>query len=73
MYLRTEESCTYVQCQHCVKVYQVYRQYPSETLFIDSWCPECDMESKALVLGERKEDIYAEMNINLDERCYIYN
>lgn len=72
MCLKDEENKTWVQCRHCGEIYQVYNQYQSDVLFIDSWCPECETENDALVLGEDIDDIYIMMDINLDGRYYTY-
>ena len=65
MDLREKEDCTWVQCRSCGHIYQVPRKYPSDVLFIESWCPKCECEM-ALNCGESKDEIYLYMDINLN-------
>ena len=63
-----EPGC-YVQCQHCGKIYQVNYKIPIDVLMVKSACPECRHDI-ALNLGDKPEDVYEFININVDPRCY---
>ena len=64
------KQSTFVQCQSCGNIYQIADKVSIEKSIIQSVCPRCG-ESIGLNCGD-KEDVYIYMNINLDERYYIY-
>lgn len=65
------KQSTFVQCQSCGNIYQIADKVSIEKSIIQSVCPRCG-ESIGLNCGDKEEDIYLYMNINLDERYYNY-
>ena len=61
----------YVQCQCCGEIHQTKVHSMSEDdLYIEEYCPKCRDETKHLLCGENKEDVYIYYNVNLDPRIY---
>lgn len=65
------KQSTWVQCQSCGNIYQIADKVSIEKSIIQSVCPRCG-ENIGLNCGDKEEDVYIYMNINLDERYYIY-
>ena len=60
---------TWIQCQSCGHIYQVNKKVSIEKSIIESVCPEC-RGHVGLNCGDKEEDIYVYMNVNLDNRYY---
>lgn len=60
---------TWVQCQTCGKIYQIPCAVSIEKLYVLANCPTCGVTT-GLNLGEKKEDLYYFMDINMDSRYY---
>lgn len=65
------KQSTWVQCQSCGKIYQIADKVSIEKSIIQSVCPRCG-DYVGLNCGDKEEDVYIYMNLNLDERYYIY-
>lgn len=65
------KQSAWVQCQSCGNIYQIADKILIEKSIIQSMCPRCG-EDIGLNCGDKEEDIYLYMNINLDERYYNY-
>ena len=66
-----EREITWVQCQHCGKIYQVNKKIPITASIVRTECPRCESYS-GLNVGNNEEDIYLYMNPNVDERYFYY-
>lgn len=60
---------TWVQCTGCGKIYQIPQRVSTDRLYVMTNCSRCGV-TKALNLGDNKDDIYYFYDINLDNRCY---
>lgn len=60
---------TWIQCQSCGNVYQINKKVSIEKSIVESVCPIC-RGHVGLNCGDKEEDIYVYMNVNLDNRYY---
>ena len=67
----------WVQCARCGTLHQVKSKDASisdDDLYTEPiFCPKCRDDTKHLLIGEHKEDIYLYGDATLDERYYNYN
>lgn len=64
-----KKTKTWLQCTGCGRIYQIPQEVSIEKLYIMTNCPTCGI-TKALNLGEQKEDIYYFYDVNMDNRYY---
>lgn len=69
--MRESEDRTYLQCANCGNIYDVENRIPIDKLYIDSYCPICNY-SRALNIGDSKDDKYLYYDPHMDEKFYIY-
>ena len=64
----------YVQCQCCGKVHRVKSREASisdDDLYTEPiWCSFCRGETKHILIGDNREDVYIYGNILLDKRYF---
>ena len=63
------KECTWIQCQSCGNIYLINNKVSIERSIVKSECPEC-YGHVGLNCGDKEEDIYVYMNVNLDNRYY---
>ena len=71
MDLSRDNGLTWVQCQHCGKIYKIQQRLPASALLVKAECPTCN-GTTALNCGEDEDDVYLFYNANLDNRYYQY-
>ena len=68
-YIWVVNDVTYVQCQYCGHIYRIASKVSIEDSIIESKCPRCG-DMVGLNLGDKEEDIYLYMNVNIDWRYF---
>lgn len=66
------KESTWIQCQSCGNIYQIANKISIEKSIVNSMCPRCEGRV-GLNCGDKEQDIYLYMNINLDNRYYNYD
>lgn len=68
---RGKESCSYIQCLNCGKIYTMERKIPISVSIVKSECPWCQ-HGRGLHCGYNEMDVMELKDPYLDERYFIY-
>lgn len=63
----------YYQCQLCGFIHHEKTRFNINDLYVEMPCPCCHELSRHLWVGDKEEDKYLYMNVNIDQRYYNYN